>query len=221
VTRWVWAVLVVGLSCRGCHSGDGGRDAAPRASGPSVDLRTALTLVYPEYRDTAVLETRARVTRVIPTLTAERLDHSLKAMHYLSAADGGWQLSAFHLSQTDPHTVSVEVHYDVDQLSHLYVSATSLTSMELSMYLPRGLEASEEHFTFEVHYASAPARAEALVDQAVRLLLGNGQWAELLGDGGVEASARRVLVGVDGARISFERVGGQVWARYELSTLAP
>jgi hypothetical protein len=191
----------------------------------SVELRTALIFVYPEYRDTAVLEATGRVTRTIPGLTDASRDEALKKLKFTPASDGGWELNSLHLSQTAPETLSSFVSFDADHLGHLYISASGLTSEELGMYLPRELPTGTERFTFFVHYASAPARSRALVQQAVRLLLANSLWkvegAPLEdSDGGAIPDDETVLVrSTDGATITFHRTGGQVRAEYALDTL--
>jgi hypothetical protein len=78
----------------------------------------------------------------------------------------------------------------------------------------------------EEHYSSSPARCRDLVRQAVRLLLGNGQWrvdGELpdwtdAGDVVAPDEETVVALGADPARVHFRRVRGQVWVRYELQT---
>jgi hypothetical protein len=233
------AVAVLGAalllsSCSRCSSGTGGdasvasasRDAGFRLGAPkrSVDLRTAILYLYPEYRDTAVLETRGTLTRVIPGLTDAARDEALRQLRYTPAPDGGWALSSFHLTQLTPDSLSVSVRYDPEQLAHLYVSPTSLTTEELGLYLPRFLPAGAERFTFDVRYVSSPARSRELVRQAVRLLLGNQQWkataplAEWTDADPPADSERAELEGVSGAVIVFERTGGRVHAQYVLDT---
>ncbi|MFZ5439968.1 MAG: hypothetical protein ACOZQL_08155 [Myxococcota bacterium] len=227
-------VALLASSCSRCGAGrsaDAGVDAGrPNAvTRRSVDLRTALLYVYPEYRGTATLSVEGHVTRTIPGLTDAQRDEALKKLRYVAAEDGGWRLANFHLSQLGPEQLRVSLEWNVDQLATLYVSPTALTSMELAMYLPRELPVGDEEFVFEVHYASSPERSASLVRQAVNLLLGNGQF-KAQGpvppppDAGalpvVEEETATVL-GPEGAVVTFHRKGGQVWARYVLAMVKP
>jgi len=226
--RWWLVVLALASSCAKCGSKSNAVDAsvdAGRRARRSVDVRTVLITAYPEYRDTAVLETTARVTRVIPGLTDALRDQALGQLKFVVAEDGGWRLSSFHLSQPAADTLSVAVTYDVDQLSHLYITANGLTSDELAMYLPRALPIGAERFTFDVHYTSSPERSRQLVQQAVTLALGNGQWTADAplpdwGDAGPAPDDETVVItGVDTAKLTFHRTGGQVRVHYEVETV--
>ena len=230
-----WPGLVVAVLAAACSKGSGapapvdaGFDAgAAERQRHSIEFRTALIAAYPEYRDTAVLDVTARVTRVIPGLTPAQRNQALRQLNYEKADDGGWELNAFHLSQPAPDTLSVAVSYDADRLSHLYITPTGLNSMELSMYLPRELPVGSERFTFDVHYASAPWRCRELVRQAVMLLLSNGQWVvdgfmpQWTDAGEVVAPDEEtlVLLGADGATLTFHRTRGQVRVQYALQTI--
>ena len=220
------AVALVLSSCSRCGSAAAVVDAGALTR-RSVELRTALLYSYPEYRDTAVLEVTGKVTRVIPGLTPAQRDEALGSLKWATAEDGGWQLNTLHLSQPAPDALAVQISYDADQLSHLYVSANGLTSAELSMYLPRTLPIGSERFTFFVHYTSSPVRSRQLVKQAVGLLLGNSLWrvegsAPDWTDAGAEAvpEAETVVVrSTDDARITFHRTGGQVRVEYAAQTV--
>lgn len=199
----------------------GERMPAPRAT---ADLRTAIIVIYPEYRGTALLQADATLERTVPGLTDALRDEALKALHFEPAEDGGWAFSTFHLSQPEPQVLRVTVSYDVEHLAQLYVAPTGLNSMELGQYLPRQLVPSKERLTFDVRYVSSAERSRELVRQATQLLLTNGQWswvtqpAEWL-DGSVpDASEVAVLKGPLGAVVRFERTGGRVFAQYALDT---
>lgn len=227
---FVAVLLVASSSCSRCGSArtvDAGPSAPVRVERRSVDLRTALIYVYPEYRGTATLSVSARVTRTIPGLTAAQRDEALQKLKWAAAEDGGWRLANFHLTQESAGQLSVSLSYDVEQLGTLYVSPTALTSMELGLYLPRELPVGDEEFVFEVHYASSPERSSQLVRQAVHLLLGNGQWkAKGEVPPPLDAGATPVpddetasVLGPEGAVVTFHRTGGQVHARYVLQTV--
>jgi hypothetical protein len=211
------ACVVLLSACQRCVSSSSA-DARSGKLQNSVDLRTAVLYTYPEYRETALLEATASVTRVIEGLTEPALKRSLQALRYQAAADGGWQLNSFHLTQVAPDTLTVSISYDVDQLAHLYVAPNGLSSTELGLYLPRDLPVRSERFSFEVRYASSPERCRHLVEQAVALMLANGQFtleSSTLDAGPVEDDVVR-LRGVDSATVTFERTQGQVRASYRL-----
>lgn len=223
------ALLFAGCQRCGAPSGPDAAavvDAGFRLPAParSVDLRTAIIAIYPEYRGTAMLDARATLTRTVSGLTDARRDAFLSALHWAPAEDGGWAFSTFHLSQPSPQELALTVSYDTDHLAHLYVAAAGLTTMELGLYLPRDVPVVAETFRFDVEYASSPERSRELVRQAVQLLLGNAQWTAAgpgpqWADGSeVDAGERHELAGPQGARVTFERKGGRVHARYALTT---
>lgn len=228
--KWVAVLTLMTLAaCTRCapkHEADAGQAAVQKLGSPkhSIDFRTAIIWIYPEYRGTAVLETTATLTRTMPGLTDAQRDDALKALHWEPAQDGGWAFSTFHLTQLAPDTLAVTVAYTVDQLGHLYVAPTGLTSQELGLYLPRGVPIGAERFTFDVRYVSSPERSRELLRQAVTLLLANGQWKasvppEEWTDAMPPAPGERVVLnGPDGAVITFERTGGKVFAQYALDT---
>ncbi|MFO0598355.1 MAG: hypothetical protein U0228_23825 [Myxococcaceae bacterium] len=233
------AALAVALLVQGCArcSGAGGpadagtltpavdaggvtRLPPPKAS---VDLRTAVLLTYPEYRDTALLDARGTLTRAFPGTDAATRQRALQEMKYQPAEDGGWALTSFHVTEVGAESLAVTIAFDPEQLAHLYVSATALNSAELGLYLPRTLPLGAEHFDFDVRYATAPKRARELIQQATSLLVKNGQWR--LSEGSLvlppldtTQEDRVALTGPSGGVISFERVGGRVHAQYALDT---
>jgi hypothetical protein len=212
---------------------DAGVDAgAPAVVRRSTDLRTALVQMYPEYRDTALLETEVTLTRTIPGLTPEKRDAALSKLRWQPMTDGGagWELNRFHLTNPSPEKMVITLPLTVDDVGHLFLSPTSLSSMEMAVYFPRDLPIASEVFEMRLHYATSPERARLRARQAVSLLLANGQWK--VTDGPVtwspDASADENLpdtfavevTGTDGARIIFERTRGQVWVRYRLETVS-
>lgn len=216
--------------CGGARVADAGVDAGVVAvARKSVDLRTALIYVYPEYRGTATLEVLAQLRRTIPGLTDASRDAALAKLRYAPAEDGGWRLANFHLAQTGPSELTVSVAYDPDQLAHLYVSPVALTSMELGLYLPRELPVESEQFVFDVRYGSSAERSQKLVRHAVNLLLGNAQWQAKgevpppldAGDVPLSEEETATLVGPEGALVTFHRMGGLVHVQYSLQTVAP
>lgn len=190
----------------------------------SVDVRTALIYTYPEYRGTALLETTARMTRVIPGLTDASRDDALKKLRFEPAKDGGagWQLSQFTVVQTAPETLQISVSMDADHVGHLYIAHTGLSSQEMAMYLPRQLPVGSERFELDLRYSSSPEKCVQLINQAMTLLLGTQQWKVVRApdfDGGVPDEFVAELTNGDGATVRWERVRGQVHVVYALQTV--
>ena len=228
--RW----LLLGLMISGCTKcGGGALDAGVDASARvrrSTDLRNALIQSYPEYRDTALLDSRVRVTRIIPGLTPASRDEALAKLRWsVSDAGSGWDLNKFHVEQTAPETLVLSLPLSVDDVGHLYLAPAGLSSMEMSMYLPRQLPISKETFELDLHYSSSSDRCVIRVRQAVTLLVANGQWrvtktppewgADAAGDDGLPEVFSVEVTGTDGARIRFDRERGQVRVNYSLVTV--
>ena len=201
--------LSLSLMVPGCtRCGDAPRakfDAGARQTRRSIDLRTALIQAYPEYRETAVLEARVSVTRVIPELTAPLRDEALLKLKYAPADAGvGWNLNKFHLEQLAHDTLVVSRSLSADDLGHAYLAPSGLSSMEMALYLPRQLSVGQETFELNLHYASSPARCRALVRQAVSLLEATQQWrvtkAPPPGAGRRRRRARRIRGGAHPSR---------------------
>lgn len=238
------AVAVWAAGCAKCGPPavvDAGVDAgsAVTAQGErrSIELRTAIVQMFPEYRDVAVLSTRAKVTRVIPGLSDAQRDASLARLGWRRRADGGpgWGLNRFHLEQVAPDALEISLPVDIEALGLLFLAPSSISSMDLANYLPRDLPVGSERFEFEVRYATAPERAITRVRQAVTLLQANGQWrltrspegwappdagapdggAALPDDFSVEVRS------VDDATIRWERRRGQVEVTYDWLIIAP
>jgi hypothetical protein len=236
-------VAVVGVGCSRCGpraqevaAVDAG--ALARIERQSIELRTAAIQMFPEFRDVAVLSTRAQVSRVIPGLTDARRDASLLKLGWRRPEDGGtgWQLNRFHLEQPGPEVLELSLQLDVDALGLLYVAPSSLSSMEMAHYLPRDLPVGEETFEFEIHYVTSPDRAVLRIRQAAGLLLANGQWKLTRSppgwstpdagdvDGGPLQLPETFSVeveSVDGMRIAWARVRGQTHVTYRWVTVRP
>ena len=229
--RW-WLLALMLSGCAKCGS------AAPLDSGVepgarvrrSTDLRNVLIQGYPEYRDTAFLDSIVRVTRTIPGLTTASRDEGLAKLRWLvSDAGSGWDLNKFHLEQTAPETLVMSLPLSVDDVGHLYMSPTGLSSMEMALYLPRQLPIGKETFEVEVHYSSSAERCRTRVRQAVSLLLANQQWQvsksppqwspDAASDDELPETFSVEVTGTDGAHITFERTRGQVRVHYALVTV--
>ncbi len=228
--RWLLLVsLLSGCAKCGRAAVDAGVDSGARVR-RSIDLRTVLIQGYPEYRDTALLSSSAKVTRVIPGLTAQQRDEALAKLKWLpSDAGSGWDLNRFHLEQIAPDTLQMTLPLTVDDVGHQFMSPVGLSSMEMAMYLPRQLPIGEETFELDLHYSSSAERCLIRVRQAVTLLIANGQWRvtkappewspDAAADVGLPEDFSVEVTSVDGAKLTFHRTRGQVRVHYALVTV--
>lgn len=228
-----WLLLLSLLSgCAKCGGGavDAGVDSGAARVRRSTDLRTALIQGYPEYRDTALLESSAKVTRTIPGLTPALRDEGLSKLKWLpSDAGSGWDLNRFHLEQVGPDTLQLSLPLTVEDVGHQFMSPVGLSSMEMAMYLPRQLAIGKETFELDLHYSSSAERCLIRVRQAVSLLIANGQWRvtkappewspDAAADTGLPEDFLVEVTSVEGARLTFHRTRGQVRVHYALVTV--
>ena len=231
--RWLpWALLFVsGCTRCGSQAFDAGVDAGVQIR-RSTDLRNVFIQSFPEFRDVALLDSSVRITRIIPDLSAEDRDKALAKMKWVASDAGmgeGWDLNRFHLDQPAHDTLVMVLPLTLDDVSHLFLSPTSLGSMEMSMYLPRDLPIGKETFQVDIHYSSAADRCLVRVRQAVTLLVNNGQWRvpsappswspDAASDSELPENFVVEVTGVDGSRIAFDRARGQVRVKYTLVTV--
>lgn len=227
-------VLILALVLSGCAKcGSAGPvDAGSTRVRRSTDLRNVLIQGYPEYRDTAFLDSQVRVTRIIPGLTPTTRNEALAKLRWaVSDAGTGWDLNTFHLEQTAPDTLVISLPLSVDDVGRLYMSPAGLSSMEMAVYLPRELPIGKETFEVDLHYSSSAERCRSRVRQAVSLLLANQQWQvtksppewspDAASDVELPETFSVEVTGTDGAHITFERVRGQVRVHYALVTVEP
>lgn len=228
--RWLLLLsLLSGCAKCGGEAVDAGVDAGARVR-RSTDLRTVLIQGYPEYRDTALLDSRAKVTRTIPGLTPQLRDEGLAKLKWLrSDAGSGWDLNRFHLEQPAPDTLQMTLPLTVEDVGHQFMSPIGLSSMEMAMYLPRQLPIGEETFELDLHYSSSAERCLMRVRQAVTLLIANGQWKvtkappewspDAAADEGLPEEFSVEVTSVEGAKLTFHRTRGQVRVHYALVTV--
>jgi len=228
--RWLLLLsLLSGCAKCGGTTVDAGVDSGARVR-RSTDLRTVLIQGYPEYRDTALLDSSARVTRVIPGLTPQLRDEGLAKLKWLpSDAGSGWDLNRFHLEQLAPDTLQMTLPLTVEDVGHQFMSPVGLSSMEMAMYLPRQLPIGEEKFELDLHYSSSAERCLIRVRQAVTLLIANGQWKvtkappewspDAAADEGLPEDFSVEVTSVEGAKLTFHRTRGQVRVHYALVTV--
>jgi hypothetical protein len=234
-------VLGLGLaSCARCSTTtpDAGApvpDAGPAHVKRSTDLRTAMLVAFPEYRGVDVVDGYATLTRRYVSLPADALAKSNQGNGFTAMEDGGLFRAPFVLSRAGPDTLVLTLPVDTTVVEKVQTAPMALSSMEMGLYLPRGLPVAEEHYEFYLHYRALPAkRASFLTRQVVELLSRNSQWkAGPLpedwgadpGDGGFGTVPERFTVTLDesmsGAHVTLSRDGADVWVRYEVVTDAP
>ncbi|MCA3012553.1 MAG: hypothetical protein INH41_09160 [Myxococcaceae bacterium] len=248
------ATLVAAAMVAGCAKKPEEKDAGvaaperPAVEQPvkrSIDLRSVLLLVFPEYRGTNLRSAGARLTR---TLSGARdyggLARALfEKNRVVERADDAGVSGTFDLfslrvaPQAGGAVATIELPISGETLAGLYSNPAALSSAQLGLWLPReGVTIARDVFDFDLDYdAVTENRAAFLSRQLVDLLLANAQWAvdgplpsgwaEAPPDGGrgaVPGSFTVTLKGVvDGATISVTREGRRVTVRYALVTFEP
>lgn len=235
-------LLALGLcvaSCARCGSStfDAGTptpDAGPAHVKRSTDLRTAMLVAFPEYRGARLLEGHASLTRQYVALPAGALAKSNQANGFTATADGGFFRAPFTVTQTGPDTLVLSLDVDMGVVDRVFNAPMALSSMEMGLYLPRGLPVAFERYEFAVHYEATPKRAAFLSRQVVELLSRSSQWkvgplpddwGDNLADGGLGAVPENFTVSLEevtsGAQVTLERDGADVKVRYVVVTDAP
>lgn len=195
------------------HAGTAPAAQAPQGTLPATDLRSALFLIFPEFRWSKVLDGHATLTRTF------RHGSDVKA-----ALDGGG------ISARPPFTVDVaqageqvkmsaSLPLDTSTVQRLIHSPSPIGTENLSLMLPRvpGAEDVREVFELELRYESSDQHVPVLVRQLVQGLQTTGWESEsaLPADGGVPENAELALVNAHtGGRIEVKRRGRTVTLRY-------
>lgn len=239
------AVVVAALSsCARCGSSpapDAGvsapaavPDAAVAHAKHSVDLRTALLVAYPEYRGTTILDGHAALRRTYEALPEDAWAKSVQANGFVEV-DGGLARKPFLLERPAPNVAVLSMRVDGEVVEKVFEAPMALSSMEMGLYLPRGLPVAGETYELFLHYGVMPhRRAGFLSRQVVELLLRNGQWT--LGatpegwgpqpdDGGFGEVPEHFTVTLKEAgrpaTLTVQRDAGEVRLTYALVTDAP
>lgn len=209
-------------------------DAAPARVKHSVDLRTALLVAFPEYRGTTILEGHAALKRRYESLPEDAWTKAVKGNGFVEV-DGGFGRGPFRLERPAPDAVVLSMGVDGEVMQKVFEAPLALSSMEMGLYLPRGLPVAEESYELALHYGAMPhRRAGFLSRQAVELLLRNGQWkldstpegwGADPGDGGFGEVPEHFKVTLREvgrpAVLTVQREAGEVWVTYTLVTDAP
>jgi hypothetical protein len=194
-----------------------------------------MLVAFPEYRGARLLEGHASLTRRYVSLPPAALAKSNQANGFTATDDGGFFRAPFTVTQVGPDTLVLSLVVDMGVVEKVFNAPTALSSMEMGLYLPRGLPVADERFEFAVHYeAVPPKRAAFLTRQVVELLSRNSQWkvgplpddwGANLPDGGLgpvpEAFTVSLEEATSGAQVTVERDGADVRVRYVVVTDAP
>ncbi|MGA9522378.1 MAG: hypothetical protein WBV82_12995 [Myxococcaceae bacterium] len=257
---WTWPV-VVGLALAGCdrcgggrEGADAGRIAAGDAGTPSpllqgtrgalhaTDLRSAMILIFPEFRGAHVKGGRAVLEREVtwsPSGSGEKLSDivapQLKRQGYgapdvtdatLTAKRPPFELEVRRTNGQVVSTIALPLEEGV--MNKLLHSPSPMGTEHLSTLIPRlpGETAARESFRMELNYVAKPDRANFLVRSLVEDLMGVGWkpatplvgWEPTLPDGGagpIPEDLELALVNEDtGGRLEIERRRGEVVLRY-------
>lgn len=191
---------VVALLSTGCAR-CGGRSAAdagavgPTAVAPpapsiaqSVDLRTVLLHIFPEYRGVTAFEGTVSLTR---RFSGEGDAQAMVAAvaprnGFTRAVDGGagWTRGPYQLTVEKAGAdtlVRLAFSFDGETMQRVMEAPTPVSSLELGLLLPTGapgLAFVREDYLARVTWKAFPlARAGFLAKQVYGLLAANGQWA--------------------------------------------
>jgi hypothetical protein len=224
------AVLVLAAGCSRC-----GTTAKPDAGTPlrlahSMDLKSALFLIFPEYRGVVRFLGTASLTRVYSGAgpLEPALAQTLTSNGFTRLTDGGaaWERLPYVVEPiTEAGQPAARLSFDFTgpTVERVMQAPAPVSSLELGLLLPAGgpnLAFARETFEVSVDYLALNERRGAILSrQVVDLLRSNGQWTtEALPEGWADAgfadapdAFEATLVSkVDGARVHLERKGPQV-----------
>ncbi|MFZ5469073.1 MAG: hypothetical protein ACOZIN_06485 [Myxococcota bacterium] len=244
VGLWV-SLLLLATGCQRCARSptlDAGIAAAPPAHS-SIDLRTALFTIFPEFRGATLVEGRATLERRLSWSLPEGASLSdavrpLLAATGFSPADGGEALAQrppFLLEgrrEADEVVLSLVLPIGPEDVGKLLQTPAPLSTEQLATYFPKPADATvkSEVFTFAIAYTAPERRAGFLVRQLVTMLR-EGEWTsgplppgwEELADAGTapEEFALQVQRAHSGTTIELRRQRTQVWVTLTQPVPAP
>jgi hypothetical protein len=244
---WVVSLAVLG-GCGRCgknevsQSADAGRPGAavgPPGALPATDLRSAIFLIFPEYRFVHVKGGRATLVREVTWSgkmpLAEALAPELTRLGYSTPETVEGALKA----KRDPLEMSArpvdgKVVFETalplseDSMGRIIQSPSPMGTEFLSQVTPRlsGETEAHESFRMTLNYVAKPDRTNFLIRQLVELLTSVGWkptrpligWEPPLPDGGVgliPTDLELTLINADtGGRLDIRRKAGEVWLDY-------
>lgn len=208
----------------------GAPSTAVQGSLPATDLRSALFVIFPEFRATHVTGGEARFTRTFPfegDLEAA-LRPLLDQQGYADAGFAGGEVSAvrppfkFEAKRVDGQVaMSIYLPLSQEMVEKLIQSPSPLGTENMALMLPRLPEAKGASQTFEMKldYVTKSQRAAFLTRQLVGGLVGSGWKSTAMppdadaGDDPPKFDA--VLTNAEwGARIELHRSTGVMRLRY-------
>ncbi|MBL9039192.1 MAG: hypothetical protein JNG84_11790 [Archangium sp.] len=229
--------LVVASGCAKCGASakastvDAGVAARPHQL-RQIDLRSAMMVVFPEYRGAFVKQGSAALTRTVNGPLEKFAEAAFTKNQFTRSADGSAWLREPFVARVNAPTVAIEVPLDAPTVEKIFNAPNALSTLDLAMWLPKdaALETEREVFELTLTYETATeGRSAFLARQVVRLLLGNSQWtaSPALGDawdtdaGFPEVFEATLLEASTGASVWFHREGRTVRVRYTLLTNEP
>jgi hypothetical protein len=222
------ALLFAACRCPTPAAADAGNAPVERAT----DLRTALQLIFPEYRGVHVLQTTATYTRRIDPLAAGELDKA-KAQ----AAANGFQGEPL---QRDPFTLKLEpdgaalvetlvLPIKEEEIGRIYAAPAAMSSQSMANWLPKlSSPIARDVFVIELTWETPrPGRAAFLNWQLVDGLLHGGWQPQNLPPGYATDAGKSTVPDpfkvtltepTSGGRIDLDRNGDRCTLKYTLVT---
>lgn len=191
---------------------------APQSPGalPATDLRSALVLVFPEFRGATVNAAKATMERTVAWSGAEplpaALEPLLRAKGWTDIAPDGDAVTAQRkpfkfrgAPQGERVSLQIFLEFGNEEVGNLIYATTAVGTEHLGALLPalEGAREPKDTFTLDMRYIARASRAHFLVEQLVNGLSASGWKVEerevadagfVLADemdGGVDAGPRR------------------------------
>jgi|CXWL01.1.fsa_nt_gi hypothetical protein len=233
-------IVVCGLFLAGCRKGGGSTADAGSPRNRSMDLRTGLTLIFPEWRGAQVVAGHARVSRRVQPVPKEWKRDSevaLTANQFKVSSEGDRLVASREPFSSSAEVMGeglvqvVSIPLTADDVARIFQSPAPLSSEQLAMWLPRfpGSQYTEE-FTLSLHYRTVPNRADFLTRQLVELSTAGlwkvkslpKDWGENKPDGGYgsvpEVFELTMIEQDSGATIELKKERDDVSVTYRLPT---